>query len=199
MSATKVHDQQIWRCHTVLDKYEGEIDYALPKYNGKAVRSDGSIIEAYDSIEVEGNLLVIGGASIQWQTLIGNGVTTVSAATGYFNNANTNISVGDSSTAAADTQTELQAATNRTRKGMDATYPLHTDTTGTAGSKSITFRSTFITTDANYAWQEWGIFNGPGTGGPPTTGSRMLNRKVESLGTKTSAATWVLTISLSLA
>lgn len=199
MSATKAHDQQVWRCHTVLDKYEGDIDYALPKYNGRAVRGDGSIIEAYDSVEVEGNLLVIGGASIQWQTLIGNGVATQGAATGYFNNANACISVGDSTTAAADTQTELQAATNRVRKAMDATYPLHTDTTGTAGSKSITFRSTFTTTDANYAWQEWGIFNGPGAGGPPTTGGRMLNRKVESLGTKTSAATWVLTITLSLA
>jgi hypothetical protein len=199
MSASNVEDRQVWRCHTVLDKYEGDIDYALPKHNGRAVRADGSIVEAYDSIEVEGNLLVIGGASIQWQTLIGNGVTTQSAATGYFSNANAHISVGDSTTAAADTQTELQAATNRVRKAMDATYPLHTDTTGTAGSKSITFRSTFATGDANFAWQEWGLFNGPGTGGPPTTGARMLNRKVESLGTKTSAATWVLTITLSLA
>lgn len=199
MSAPKTHDSQIWRCHTVLDKYEGDIDYALPKHNGKAVRADGSVIEAYDTVEVEGNLLVIGGASIQWQTLIGNGVGTAGAATGYFSNANACISVGDSTTTAVDTHTELQAATNRVRKAMDSTYPLHTDSTGTAGSKSITFRSTFITTDANYAWQEWGIFNGPGTGGPPTTGARMLNRKVESLGTKTSAATWVLTITLSLA
>lgn len=190
MSATKSHDQQIWRCHTVLDKYEGEIDYALPKHNGKAVLADGSIIEAYDSIEVEGNLLVIGGASIQWQTLIGNGTTTAAQPLTYFNNANANIGVGASVTAAADTQTDL--ITTPTRKAMDATYPLHTDTTGTAGSKSITFRSTFTTSDANIAWNEWGIFNA-------ATAGRMLNRKVESLGTKTSAATWVLTITLSLA
>lgn len=178
------HDRQLWRCHTKLEKFHGE-------------STDPANL--YDTVEIDGNLLVIGGASVQWQTLIGNGVTTQGAATGYFNNANACISVGDSTTAAADTQTELQAATNRVRKPMDATYPLHTDTTGTAGSKSITFRSTFATTDANFAWQEWGIFNGPGTGGPPTTGGRMLNRKVESLGTKTSAATWVLTITLSLA
>ena len=184
------HDAQIWRCHTVLDKYEGDIDYALPKHNGKAVRADGSVVEAFDSVEVEGNLLVIGGASIQWQTLIGNGTTTAGQALTYFNNANAYIGVGSSVTAAADTQTDLQATP--TRKAMDATYPQHTDTTGTAGSKSIIFRSTFATGDANIAWQEWGLFNA-------STAGRMLNRKVESLGTKTSAATWVLTITLTLA
>lgn len=190
------HDKQMWRCHTTLTKFVGDIDW-----DGDVAvsRLTGLPASPYDVVEKEGNLLVIGGASVQWQTLIGNGVTTQSAATGYFNNANACISVGDSTTAAADTQTELQAATNRKRIAMDSTYPQHTDTTGTAGSKSIVFRSTFATTDANYAWQEWGIFNGPGTGGPPTTGSRMLNRKVESLGTKTSAASWVLTITLSLA
>jgi hypothetical protein len=191
-----VHDRQYWRCHTVLDKYEGDIDYALPKHNGLAVTKDALIVEAFETVEIEGNVLTIGGASVQWQTLIGNGGA---GALAYYNNANAHISVGDSTTGAADTQTELQAATNRVRKPMDATYPLHTDSTGTAGSKSIVFRSTYATGDANFAWAEWGIFNSAGTGGPPTTGGRMLNRKVEALGTKTSAATWVLTITLSLA
>lgn len=193
------HDKQYWHCRTRVDKYLGEIDYALPKHSGLAVTKRGLIVEAFEVVEKEGNLLTIGGASIQWQTLIGNGTATAAQALTYYNNGNAYISVGDSTTAAADTQTELQAATNRTRVGMDATYPLHTDSTGTAGSKSIAFRSTYGTAVANYAWQEWGIFNGAGTGGPPTTGGRMLNRKVESLGTKTSAATWVLTITLSLA
>ena len=179
------HDAQLWRCHTQVQKFAGDI---LMDEEGQAFNAIGAPVVPYDTVEKEGNLLVIGGASVQWQTLIGNGVATQGAATGYFNNANACISVGDSSTAAADTQTELQAATNRLRKAMDATYPLHTDTTGTAGSKSIVFRSTYATADANFAWNEWGIFNGPGTGGPPTTGARMLNRKVESLGTKTSAS-----------
>jgi len=184
------HDGVMWRCHTMVEKYEGD-----PTQEEREL----GLVQPFEVVEREGNLLVIGGASVQWQTLIGNGTGTAGQALTFYNNANAYISVGDSSTAAADTQTELQAATNRTRKAMDATYPQHTDTTGTAGSKSIVFRSTFATTDANYAWQEWGIFNGAGTGGPPTTGGRMLNRKVESLGTKTSAATWVLTITLSLA
>ena len=176
-------DQQYWHCHTRLDKFEGD-----PTYEQR----ESGLVVPFDTIEREGNLLVIGGASVLWQTLIGNGTATGGQALTYFNNANAYIGVGDSSTAAADTQTDLQAATNKLRKAMDATYPLHTDTTGTAGSKSITFRSTFATGDANFAWAEWALFNG-------SSGGRMLNRKVESLGTKTSAATWVLTITLSLA
>jgi hypothetical protein len=173
------HDGQMWRCHTKVERFHGD-------------STDPA--DLYDVQEVDGNLLVIGGASIQWQTLIGNGTTTADQELTYFNNARAAIGVGDSSTAAADTQTNLQAATNKLRKAMDATYPLHTDTEGTAGSKSIVFRSTFATGDANWVWNEWGLFNSitDGVG-------RMLNRKVESLGTKTSAATWVLTITLSLA
>ncbi|MEN8197867.1 MAG: hypothetical protein ABFS30_15355, partial [Pseudomonadota bacterium] len=40
-----------------------------------------------------------------------------------FNNANAHIGVGDSSTAFAKAQTDLQAATNKLRKAMNATFP----------------------------------------------------------------------------
>lgn len=187
-------DRQFWHCTTHLDKYEGAIDYALPKHNGLAVREDGLIIEAFEQVEIEGNVLTIGGASVQWQTLIGNGTTTADQVLTYFSNARAAIGVGDSTTAAADTQTDLQAATNKLRRAMDATYPLHSDSNSVVGAKSISFRSTFATADANWVWNEWGVFNSA----TAATG-RMLNRKVEALGTKTSAATWVLTITLSLA
>lgn len=99
-----------------------------------------------------------------------------------FNNANTYIGVGDSTTAFSAAHTDLQAATNKLRKAMDATYP-------SGGTNVIAFRSTFATSDANYAWQEWGVFNASSAG-------TMLNRKVESLGTKTSAQTWQFTVTL---
>ena len=102
-----------------------------------------------------------------------------------FSNANSYIGVGDSTTAHAFTQTDLQAATNKLRKAMDATYPQ-------VASNVITFRSTFGTSDANYAWQEWGVFNASSAG-------TMMNRKVESLGTKTSAQTWQFTVTITLA
>lgn len=108
--------------------------------------------------------------------------SAIGAAVTAFNNANSYIGVGDSTTAFSAAQTDLVAATNKLRKAMDATYP-------SGGANVITFRSTFGTTDANFAWQEWGVFNG-------SSGGTMLNRKVESLGTKTSAQTWQFTVVL---
>jgi hypothetical protein len=172
------HDVVQWRAKWSLAKFHGD-------------STDPA--DMYDLIEREGNLLMYGGASCLWQTLIGNGTATAGQALTYFNNTQAAIGVGDSSTAAAATQTNVQAASNKLRKAMDATYPLHTDAT-TSGAASIVFRSTFGTSDANFAWQEWGVFNSA----TDATG-RMLNRKVESLGTKTSAATWQFTVTLTLA
>lgn len=187
-------DRQYWRCHTELQKYHGDIEWFTSESGLSVPVQDGRIVTPYEVDERDGNVLTIGGASIQWQTLIGNGTTTADQELTYYNNARAALGVGDSTTAAADTQTALQAASNRLYKAMDATYPQHTDSSSSAGAKSIVFRSTFATGDANFAWQEWGVFNSL----THNTG-RMLNRKVESLGTKTSAATWVLTITLSLA
>lgn len=108
----------------------------------------------------------------------------IGAAGTPFNNANSYIGVGDSTAAFAAAQTDLQAATNKLRKAMDATYPQ-------GAANVITFRSTFATTDANFAWQEWGVFNA-------ASGGTMLNRKVESLGTKTNTQTWQFTVTLTV-
>ena len=139
--------------------------------------------DLYEVISGKGNLLTYGGASAFWNRLV-NSTPTV----GVFNLANTYIGVGtDSATAAAATQTAL-VGTNFLKQ---ATAVNHTDAT-TAGAQQCVIITTFATTDANFAWNEWGIFNA-------ASGGRMLNRKVESLGTKTSSATWQLTVTLSLA
>lgn len=109
-------------------------------------------------------------------TLIGEAVTS-------FANANAHIGVGDSTTAFAATQTDL-LGTNKTRKAMDATYP-------TRATNALTFRSTFATGEANHAWDEWGTFNASSAG-------TMLNRKVEALGTKTSAQSWQITATVTI-
>lgn len=171
-----------WRVTTTVDKFDGD-------WTGEQIDAglaDGAHTER---LEFHGNLLTIGGCSALWERLIGTGVTA-------FSNSTAVLGVGDSTTAAADTQTDLQAASNKTYKGMDSTYPSHTDSTGTSGSKTITFRVTFGTSDANHRWREWGVGNGT------TTMGRMLNRKVEDLdggSAKTSAQSWQLTITIALA
>lgn len=101
----------------------------------------------------------------------------------YFNNANAYLGVGDDATAFnGSTQTDLVAATNKLRKAMNATYP-------TRSTNVLTAQSTFQTGDANWHWQEWGFFNA-------SSGSQMLARQVSDLGTKTSASTWQLTVTI---
>jgi hypothetical protein len=119
------------------------------------------------------------GAILAASAIIGDAGVTV------LNNANAYLAVGDSTTAFSAAQTDLQAATNKVRVGMDATYP-------TRSSNVLTLRSTFGTGSANFAWDEWGVFNA-------SSGVSMFSRKVEALGTKTSAQSWVLTATITVA
>ena len=164
------HEPVQWRAHWTLEKRDG--DWTADQINA------GIAPAPYETVEVEGNLLMTAGATILWNLLIGAGGTV-------FSNANAYIGVGDSTTAASAGQTDLQAATNKLRKAMDATYPQ-------VSTNTCVFRSTFGTSDANYAWAEWAVFNA-------STSGTMLNRKVEALGTKSAGSTWTLTLTLSLA
>lgn len=165
------HDGGGWKVRSLLEKFDGR----------------GRLVARRES---HGNLVMFGGWSCMLECLIGNGTGTGGQTLTYFNNANAHLGWGDSSTAADATHTDLQAAINKMREPMDATYPQHTDGTVT-GSRSIVFKATAEAADANWAWNEWGVFNG-------LTGGRMLNRKVEALGTKASPAEWAHTITITL-
>lgn len=108
----------------------------------------------------------------------------IGEATTDFTNANSRIGVGDSATAFAAAQTDLQAAANKFRKVVDAGYP-------TRAANVLTFRATFATGEANFAWNEWAVFNAAAAG-------TMLNRKVEALGTKTNVQSWQFTVTLTV-
>lgn len=133
---------------------------------------------------VEGNLLLNAGIQAIEDQLIG-------ATTSPFNNANTRLGVGNSSTAEAATQTDLQAiagAANRQFKLMNATFP-------SRASQTLSFQSDYTSGEANFIWNEWGIDRGNANG--TTVTAPMLNRKVASLGTK-ATGTWTLTATLTL-
>lgn len=179
-----------WKCEWQIDRYKGQVEFTP---DGLAVCRD-ELVLPYDQDLHEGNLLMYGGASCLWEFAMGNGTTTADQTLTYFSTTRAAIGVGDSSTAAAATQTNLQAATNLVRKlcSTAGSYPSHTDAT-TSGAATITFKSSFDTSSANWAWNEWGIFNTA----TAATG-RMLNRKVSSMGTKTSSDTWTLSIAVTL-
>jgi hypothetical protein len=111
------------------------------------------------------------GAILHAATIIGDGSLTNIAA------GNCYLGVGDSTTAFSAAHTDLQAATNKLRKLA---------TTVSRANGVLTLVTTFGTTEANWAWEEVGVFNA-------SVANTMVARKVSSLGTKTSASSWQLT------
>ena len=164
-----VRDSGIWRATWIVEKW----------------REDG--VRPYETRSAAGNLLVYGGASALWEQLIASGAVTA------FNAANAHLGVGDSSAAAVNTQTDLQAVTNKARRVMDGGYPAHTDGTGAASNADCEWRATFGSGTANFAWNEAGLFNA-------ASGGRMLNRKgLTGFGTKSAGQTWSLRLIVTLA
>jgi len=151
-----------WRARTILRKFRA----------GEAA--------PYEVLTGEGNLALREGIQELFKLLVGDAATA-------FSNANARIGVGNSSTAAADTQTDLLGA-NKTYKAMDDTYPQ----VGAPADKKVAFKATFGSADANHAWNEWVVDNGSGAG-------KTLNRKVQAFGTKQSGTSWELTVEISLA
>ena len=175
-----------WKCLTRAELYYQHPD-GTPKHWKNA---DGSRNTPDAVVEVPGNLLLNGGGSLLWEYAIGNGSATTSSAKKFLNGTAA-LGVSTSTSAAAATQTDLQGTT-KWYKVMSAGYPTHT--TGTASTAMVAvFRSTWTATEANIAWKEWGIFNKVSG-----AGKAMLNRKVQTLLTKTSAATATLTATITL-
>lgn len=142
----------------------------IEKFHG-----DDTSAAPYEVIESDPNLLTTGGATIVWNLVTGAGGTAL-------NSTNARLCVGDSATAATAGDTDLVAATNKFRKVVSGAPTV-------TGNQAV-FTATFATGEANFAWNEAGVANA-------ATG-QILNRFVQSFGTKTSAATWTLTVTLTL-
>lgn len=171
-----------WTPEDLLRKQAIEADLIEHGLEGATLEAEARRILAVHQIrpvhEAEAhNALVTAGESLWLDLLIGAGGTV-------YSNPNSFLGVGDSSTAWAAGQTDLQAATNKLRKAMDLTFP-------SRSGNVMTWRSTFATTDANFVWNEWAVFNASAAG-------TMLNRSATNLGTKTNASAWQLTATVTL-
>jgi hypothetical protein len=134
---------------------------------------------AFQLSDFDGNLLLNDGIDdIMWTLICGGAGTAMS-------NANAYLGVGDSDTAAAAAQTDLQAAVNKIRVGMEDGYPTY------GSSQKATFQSSFDGDTANYTWAEFITTN-------HASAATALNRKVSAQGTKTSGQVWVLTEEITL-
>ena len=164
-----------WRCRSLVEKWQTDEAFAAGE-------------QPFDAVEDVGNALMASGASFLWQCAMGAGGAGTLL---YLNTTNAALGVGDSTTAATRTQTDLAAATNKLRKV--ATSVANTDVAppGVVGVQDrLTVVTSFATGEANWVWNEWALFNSP-------TAGRMINRRVAALGTKTTG-TWQLTITIDL-
>ena len=150
-------------------------EWKIEKYESEQAFKKG---KAYDIVDIKGNLLLNEGIN-NLLTLAAGGVATP------YDNTNARLGVGDSNTAEAAAQTDLQASSNKLYKAMDVSYPTY----GT--SQQIVFRSTFGSSEANFAWNEFSVDNG-------NSANKNLNRKVSAQGTKVSGQVWVLTLTITL-
>jgi hypothetical protein len=158
-----------WLCHYKLSKYQEDIEF----YRGREDEFR-KLFKPCEVIEGEGNCLLNTGIDEMWDLITG-------ASTNHFDNSSAQIGVGNSDIAADASQTDLQGL-NKTYKGMESGYP-------TSTSQKATFKSSFGSSEANHAWNEWVV--------KQSTSAICLNRKVDSLGTKTSG-TWTLEVTITL-
>jgi len=129
---------------------------------------------SFQVTDFAGNLLLNSGINdILWPLVCGGAGTAL-------DNDNAYLGVGDTDTAADPADTDLKAAVNKLRVGMEDGYPTY----GT--SQKAVFQSSFGGAQANYAWAEFITANHASAG-------TALNRKVSAQGTKTAGQVWVLT------
>ena len=131
----------------------------------------------FESVVEAENIFLTAGINELWKLVVGSSANT-------FTNAQALIGIGDSAAASTAGMTDLQAATNKTYKAMDATFP----TAPAAGA--VQFKSTFGTADANYAWNEFVV--------KQLTSTICLDRGTGTFGTKAAGTTWVTTVTLTI-
>lgn len=157
-----------WRPVATIQKWDDETDWVDAKPPNR--------VEVY-----EGNVLLNAGITRLLNLLVGAGGTA-------FNATNTRLGVGDSSTAATASQTDVQAATNK--------QWVLVDSAPSVSSQTATFIATFTATLGNFVWAEWAIDNGTANG--TTVTAPCLDRKVAAMGTKANPAVWVLTVTITI-
>lgn len=133
----------------------------------------------FDIVPVDGNTLLSEGITEVFKLISGLTAT-------HFGTANAFIGVGDSSAESSPTQTGLQASTNKFYKAVDSGFPVIT-------GNDITWRATFASGEANFAWNEFTIANGN------SDSAMNLNRKVSSQGSKTSGQIWSVNLTITFA
>ena len=199
MSAVE-HDGITWHAHAWVDKFTAAQEaeaLLIAQAEGIPIHEALLRLTPYEVAEEDGNLLTRLGLHRMWDRFIGTASNQALDAT------HTRIGVGDGVTAATTSDTDLGAVAGSTHRWFQLVGGVATIGAG-ASSGVLTVVATFATADGNFAWNEWGIDGGTASANTVTADTNttpgLINHKVPStLGTKTAAATWVFTVTITLA
>lgn len=155
-----------WGVHARVEKRE---------YKG------GPVVE---TVESEGNLVTTAGLDRIGDLILGEAVVAL-------HDTSVRLGVGDDSTAASVSDTDLTDGGDQYFRVMEASYPQQDDGV-------MTFRSEFGAGDANFVWECWGLdVDDSETATSNATALSLLNRKVFSFGEK-DGGVWTLTVTITL-
>lgn len=129
------------------------------------------------------NLFLTAGIVRLWANF-----TAVPGATAVFDATHSRVGVGDGVTAVTAADTDFTGSTNKYWQISDGAPVLATNT--------AKFTATFPTGQGNFAWNKWGVDNGTSSGATVT--APLFDAAAVALGTKTSAAAWAFSVTLSI-
>ena len=137
-------------------------------------------------IEAEGNVVTDAGWQLLMKNAAGTAGTLFSATVGR-------IGLGSTAATPAYADTDLAAATGATTRQWQLISA--TPTVGSTHGAGLVFSATFGTGVANFHAQEWGTDQGTASGTGASV-SVFFNHGASDLGTKTSALSWAVTITI---
>jgi len=176
----KIEESLAWKAQWQLHRFrDPDGAYARFMQNGGSIEDALKLFgDRYLGCEQwEGNLGLQEGRAELIDIICGLGTPT------KWDNTNARLGVGDSNAAPAETQTGLQAATNKAWKAMDTGYPQRS-------AQTAEWRATFGSAEANFAWEEYTVVNAADDTG------KNLNRCTASKGTKQSGESWTLSLKI---
>ena len=175
----------------IIRKYDGDMANWITRKSGIKAPKEADFqrfkIRPYQEVIAYGN----GITTVGWGRILDRAVGSTAQS---WDSGHCRIGVGTSTVGTAVGNTDLDSPTGTANRYWQTVDALASTGTG-GGTVRLSVVATFTSGNANFIWNEWGIDQGSATGSGASV-APLLNRKVQSLGTKASPAVWTATAQL---
>lgn len=140
------------------------------------------------------------GLTVAMRNLFAKFTTTESVTGLSFGSTGAWIHVGSSTATFASAQNAMVSTStgDGNAKGMNAGFPKRNDGTCSTAENILIYQATFTTSEANFAWNEWGVKNSSATTTSTANGVLMNRIETAALGTKANTQAWQFTAQVTL-